>query len=91
VIHHRKGEIGATNFAAFGAQSGEGLWRSALVNQVTVNIYNAGLAGLFMNQVRIPDFLVKGFGWHEWLQPILALVRGSGQAGKLNGLLEAGW
>ena len=80
MIHHREGEFGAAHFAACGLQSGESLRRSAFMNEVAVNVDDRGLAGFFVNNVRIPDFFVKGFGWHEWLQAILALVGGGGQA-----------
>ena len=72
MVHHREGEIGAANLAAFGAKTGEGLRRGAFVNEVAVNIDDGRLAGLFANYVGVPDFLVEGFGWHSDSQMILA-------------------
>jgi hypothetical protein len=62
MVHHREGEIGAANFSALGAQPGKSLRGGAFVNEVTVNIDDRGLPGLFADEVGVPDFLVKGFG-----------------------------
>jgi hypothetical protein len=64
VIHHRESEIGASNFAAFGAKAGESLRRRAFMNQVTVNINDGGLPRFFANHVGIPDFLIESCRRH---------------------------
>ena len=64
VVHHGKGEIGAANLAAFRAETSEGLGRGAFVNQMAVNIDDRRLAGIFPNDVGVPDFLVKSFRCH---------------------------
>jgi hypothetical protein len=62
VVHHGESEIGAANFASFGAQAGKGLRGSAFVDEVAVDIDERGLSGLFVDNVAVPDFLVKSFG-----------------------------
>ena len=64
VVHHGEGEIGAANFAAFGAQAGESLGRSAFVNEVAVDIDKRRLVRGFMDDVGVPDFLVERFWCH---------------------------
>src|SRR5712672_4862954 len=59
VVHNREGEIGAADFASFGAQAGESLRGSAFVDQVTVDIDDGGLSGLFVYNVAVPNFLVE--------------------------------
>ena len=61
VVHHREGEIGPAHFASFGAQAGEGLRRSALMDEVAVDIDERGLAGLFVHDVAVPNLLVESF------------------------------
>src|SRR5712672_1470165 len=58
VVHHGEGEIRAANLASFGAEAGKGLGRRTFVDEVTVNVNNRGLAGIFANNVGIPDFLI---------------------------------
>jgi hypothetical protein len=62
MVHHGEGEIGATNFTAFGTEPSKGLRGSAFVDQVAVNVDDGRLAGLFADDVVIPDFLIEGFG-----------------------------
>src|SRR6266436_4472334 len=59
MVHHREREIGAADLAAFVAETGESLGRSAFVYEVAVNVDNRRLAGIFANDVRVPDFLVE--------------------------------
>src|SRR5207302_9766809 len=58
MVHHRKREIGAAGFAAFGSAPGERLGRGAFVDEVAVNIDDGGLARLLVNDVRVPDSLI---------------------------------
>jgi hypothetical protein len=58
VVHHGEGEIRAANLASFGAEAGKGLGRRTFVDEVTVNVDYRRLAGIFANNVGIPDFLV---------------------------------
>ena len=76
MVHHRKSKIGAADLAAFGAETGEGLGRSAFVNEVTVDVNDPGLAGLLVNDVRVPDFLIERFRCHSVSTRILALLLG---------------
>jgi hypothetical protein len=76
VVHHGESEIGAADLAAFGAESGEGLGRGALVNEVAVDVNDCGLAGLLVNNVGVPDFLVERFRRHGVSIRILALLSG---------------
>ncbi len=62
VVHHREGEIGAADFASFGTQAGEGLRGSAFVDEVAVDIDERGVAGLFVDNMGVPNFLVERFG-----------------------------
>jgi len=62
VVHHRECKIGAADFASLGAQAREGLRGSAFVDEVAVNIDERGLAGLFVDNVGVPNFLVESFG-----------------------------
>ncbi len=64
VVHHGEGEVGAADFAAFRAQAGKSLGRSAFVDEVAVDVDDRGLAGFFADDVGVPDFLVQRFGWH---------------------------
>jgi len=59
MVHHRESEIWAADLAAFGAKTGKSLGRGALVNEMAVDVDNRGLAGIFANDVGVPDFLVK--------------------------------
>src|SRR5882762_9702432 len=61
MVHHRKSKIGAADLAAFGTKTGESLGRSAFVYEVAVNVDNRRLAGIFANDVGVPDFLVQRF------------------------------
>ena len=61
MVHHREREIGAADLAAFGAESGKGLGRGALVDEMAVNVDDRGLAGLFADDVGVPDFLIEHF------------------------------
>ena len=62
MIHHRESEVGPADLAPFGAKPREGLGRSALMDEMAVYIDNRRLAGLFANDVGVPDFLVQRFG-----------------------------
>src|SRR6266568_4655684 len=64
VVHHGECQIGAADLAAFGAETGKGLGRSALMDQVAVNVDERGLAGRFVNNMGVPDFLVESFRCH---------------------------
>ena len=69
VVHHREGEIGAAHFAPFGAQAGEGLRRSAFVDQVAVNVYKSRVARALRGRRGRPRFFGKVF-----CQPYVSLV-----------------
>src|SRR5260370_28748541 len=64
MVHHRESEIGAANFAAFRAETGEGLGRGALMDEGAVNIDDHGLAGWLVNDMGVPDFLIERFRRH---------------------------
>ena len=64
VVHHRERKVRPADLAAFGTQSGEGLRRSTLMDQMPVNINERGLAGLFPDNVVFPNLLIKSFWWH---------------------------
>jgi hypothetical protein len=64
MVHHCEREIGTAYLAAFSAETREGLGRGALMDKVAVDIDNRGLAGFFVNDVGVPDFLVEGFRCH---------------------------
>src|SRR5437870_4476533 len=81
MVHHRKGEVGSADFAAFRAKPGESLGRGAFVDEVTVNIDDGGLAGLLVNDVGVPDFLIERFRSHGVSIRILALLRGEANVG----------
>ena len=81
MVHHRKREIGAAHFAAFGAEPGEGLGRGAFVDEVAVNVDDGGLAGLLVNDVGVPDFLIERFRSHGVSIRILALLPGEANVG----------
>src|SRR6266481_4311847 len=86
VVHDGEGEIGAADFAAFGAQAGEGLRGSAFVDEVAVDIDERGLAGLFVDDVTVPNFLVESFRrGHRDVVSILALWGNVGTFAKRNG------
>ncbi len=76
MVHHCESEIGAVDFAAFGPKSCESLWRGAFVDQVAVDVDDRGLAGLFVNDVGVPDFLIERFRIHGLSIRILALLLG---------------
>jgi len=62
VVHDGEGEIRAADFAAFGAETSEGLRGGAFVDEVAVNVDNRGFAGLLADEVSVPDLLVESFG-----------------------------
>src|SRR5207302_918918 len=76
MVHDRESEIGAADFAAFGAKPGESLGGSAFVNEVAVNVDDRGLAGLLVDDVGVPDFLIERFRSHGVSIRILALLLG---------------
>src|SRR5213592_2931312 len=57
-------------------RSPESLGRGAFVNEVAVNVDDRGLAGLFVDDVRVPDFLIERFRSHGVSIRILALLLG---------------
>jgi hypothetical protein len=76
VVHHGEGEIGAADFASFGAETGKGLRGSAFVDEMAVDVDERGLARLFVDNVAVPDFLVESFrGGHNGVRRILALLK----------------
>src|SRR5437016_479833 len=80
MVHDRESEIGAADFAAFGAKPGESLGGSAFVNEVAVNVDDRGLAGLLVDDVGVPDFLIERFRSHGVSIRILALLLGEANA-----------
>src|SRR6266478_1668042 len=76
MVHHGEGEIGAADLAAFGAKPGEGLRRGAFVNEVAVDVDDCRLAGLLVNNVGVPNFLIERFRRHGDSIRILALLLG---------------
>jgi|SRR5258706_15206563 len=79
VVHDGEGEIGAADFASFGAEAGKGLRGSAFVDEVAVNIDERGVAGLFVDDVTVPNFLIESFrSAHSGVAWILALWRNVG-------------
>ncbi len=61
VIGDRKGQIGTAHFAARRPQAFEGLRARHLVDEMAVDIKHARFARRFMDQMRIPDFVVECF------------------------------
>jgi len=87
MVHHGESEIGAADFAAFGAKPGKSLRGSAFVDQVAVNVDDGRLAGLFADDVAVPDFLVEGFGCvGHFISQFLAVRRST----KILALRQAG-
>jgi hypothetical protein len=82
MVHHGKSEIGAADFATFGAETGEGLGRGAFMDEVAINIYDGRLAGLLVNNVGVPDFLIERFRRHGVSIRILALLSGEANGGR---------
>jgi hypothetical protein len=77
VVHHGESKIGSANFASFGAKAGESLRGSAFVDEVAVNIDERGLAGLFVDNVAVPNLLIESLrGGHNGVEEILALRKG---------------
>ncbi len=64
MIHHREGQLGLAHFAAGCFESRERLRGSAFVDQMAVDIDQRGLTGLFVDDVRVPDFFVECAGGH---------------------------
>ena len=64
MVHDGEGEVGAADGAAFGAEAGEGLGRSAFVDEMAIDVDEGGLAGFFVDYVGLPDFFVKSCGGH---------------------------
>jgi len=60
MVHHRESEIGGRDLAAFGTKTAKA-GRSAFVYEVAVNVDKRRLAGIFANDVGVPDFLVQAF------------------------------
>ncbi len=86
VVHHGESQIGAANFASFGAQSGKGLGGSAFVDEVAVDVDERGLARRFVDDVTVPNFLVESFRrGHRDVVSILALWGNVGTFAKRNG------
>jgi hypothetical protein len=54
------------------------------VYEVSVDVDDGGLAGLFVNNVRVPDLLIEGFRSHGVSIRILALLLGeaNGRSGE---------
>src|SRR5882672_7551924 len=86
VVHHRKSEVGTADLAALRLESGEGLGRGALVNQMAVNIDERGMARRFVNNVGVPDLLVERFRSHgcspRSLAPLLWSAKDSKRLGR---------
>ena len=64
MVHRGEGFSGPADFQSALAQTGEGLRRGHLVDEVQVNIEDGRGVGLLGNNVRIPDFFEEGF-WHN--------------------------
>jgi hypothetical protein len=60
VIHHRKVSGIAPRLAAGEFEALKGLWAGDFVDQVTINIDQAGAIRLLVDDVLIPQFVVKG-------------------------------
>jgi len=58
MIHHRKSKVGPAHLAPFRAEAREGLRRGALMDEVAVDINDGWLAGLFANDVGVPNLLI---------------------------------
>jgi len=76
MVHHRESEIGAADLAAFGAETGKGLGRGALMDEVAVNVDDRGLAGFFADDVRVPDSSTPAVGgnWSASDRPVRAAL-----------------
>ncbi len=59
VVGGGDGEIGAADFEAAFAQALEGLRRGDFVHQMQIDVDKAGRAGLFVDDVGVPDFLAE--------------------------------
>ena len=62
VIGDRKREIGTTDSASVGAQPGEGLRAGDLMDEVTINVDQAGSIVAALDHVIGPDLFVQGQG-----------------------------
>ena len=65
MVHHREGELRAAHFASRRFQAGECLRGSAFMDQMAVDIDERRLAGLFVDDVRVPDFFVQRTRGHR--------------------------
>lgn len=73
MIHHGEGKIGAAELAAFGFEAGEALRGSGFVDEVAVDVNDVGLVGLLVDEMGIPNFLVKSFRRHRGSIRMVAL------------------
>jgi len=62
VVWHREGQVGAADRAPGHAQRLEGLRAGHLVNQVAVDIQDAGAVFTALHFVGVPDLFVEGAG-----------------------------
>ena len=59
VVHHREGQLRPAHGASGSLDARERLRRSAFVDQMPVDVDQRGLAGLFVDDVRVPNFFVE--------------------------------
>ena len=60
MVHRSEGLVRTTDFDATLAQTGEGLRRGHLVDEVQINVEDSRGVGLLGNNVRIPDLFEEG-------------------------------
>src|SRR5439155_8800637 len=66
MVKHRDGGIRPVYRAVSKSQTSEGLWRSHLVHEMSINIQNGRFTGCITYNVGVPDLLKHGL-WHSLL------------------------
>src|ERR1700678_980681 len=67
VVDRGHGAVGATELAVGKAEAFEGLWAGDLVDEMQVDVEDAGLALWLDDEVLVPDFFEERFGCcHGW-------------------------